>query len=275
MSKPTILNFAIETTKILKRNYSVAIDIRGKITAAEKKEILWKIERTLNQRAEFDFRIVANSGEQVSYFDAKKIMDENFYGSATIAGLFDENILSTTPPPLPFSRATLEQAKKDGKYLILFVDKDADGNPLTAKRMNELVQARLDKEGKGEKFLYSAASLDCWYKDEKFFTDEVPRAGWKLVTPEVKDSAYKTWDEQEELIQKENGTRLSFSEAIYVLATVGNDFLKNRYVWTSSRNSDGELVNLGYSDVDGSSVAGVRPDDWRGGLLASFSRSQD
>jgi len=84
-------------------------------------------------------------------------------------------------PPIPYSQADLEKAKKMGMYLILRLDKDGQGNPLTAKRMNDLKQAEFTRNNRG-KILYNAED---WYKNEEFFIGETPKLSWTLTSGDI------------------------------------------------------------------------------------------
>ena len=150
--------------------------------------------------------------------EAREILgDENVYGPDKIQQVFEVDLAPSEIPNLPFSREDLEKAKELGMILVLRVSHDSDYNPLTPARMHELLQPRLDAEGRG-KMLFR---ID-WYKDEPFFTRETPvrsfdrarndgggRAGddtlqaeWKLITRDIlPDSTSKNYLEQTRLLR--------------------------------------------------------------------------
>jgi len=95
-------------------------------------------------------------------------------------------------PEIPFTKEDLEKAKALGMYLILRLEKDKDGNPLTGQRMHELKQAEFKKQNKG-KILYDIN----WYKDEEFFRRETPQLAWALTSGGIlADSIRKNYIEQ-------------------------------------------------------------------------------
>jgi len=122
---------------------------------------------------------------------------ENVYGPEEIQNAFGFAVKNI--PPIPYRRADLEKAKQLGEMLVLRVSVDGEGNPMTMKRMNEIMAGRMDAaEGK---LLYSQkeqgkAGLqdDCWYENEAFFTSMPLKMEWKLVSKEfVADSTGKDY----------------------------------------------------------------------------------
>ena len=116
---------------------------------------------------------------------------EKVFGPAEVAQVWEVELKEV--PPIPYSREDLEKAKKLGMYLILRLDHDKDGRPLTGQRMNELKQAEFDRQGKG-KILNNAEG---WYKDKEFFTKEKPQLAWALTSCDIMaDSVDKDYIEQ-------------------------------------------------------------------------------
>ncbi|MFH1946695.1 MAG: AAA family ATPase [Candidatus Magasanikbacteria bacterium] len=100
-------------------------------------------------------------------------------------------------PEIPFSREDLEKAKEMGMFLILRIDKDEQGNALSPKKMEELKQADFTAQGKG-KIFYDKD----WYKDEEFFTQEVPEAKWALTSGNIlANSTNKNYIDQTALLR--------------------------------------------------------------------------
>ncbi|RJP47121.1 MAG: hypothetical protein C4584_00770 [Armatimonadetes bacterium] len=118
-------------------------------------------------------------GETVSVERAKSIMGNEFFGAEAIDKAFDIKILPRDIPPVPFSPEELETAKELGQFLILRLDRDSSGS-LTMQKMQRIVQPKFDSRSKG-KILYDPS----WYSSEDFFTKDVPKARWVLVTKEV------------------------------------------------------------------------------------------
>jgi len=99
-------------------------------------------------------------------------------------------------PPIPFSREELENAGRLGQMLVLRVDKAADGEPLTMKKIQEVIGGKMEASGKGP-----LRYPDDWYKDEDLFTKERPAPGWTLTTKEtVPGSASKDYIGQAEVM---------------------------------------------------------------------------
>src|SRR3989339_569361 len=83
--------------------------------------------------------------------------------------------------------------------LVLRVSVDGEGNPMTMKRMNEIMAGRMDAaEGKllcSQKEQGKAGLQDdCWYENEAFFMSMPLKMEWKLVSKEfVADSTGKDY----------------------------------------------------------------------------------
>ncbi|MDO8507937.1 MAG: hypothetical protein Q7S53_05245 [bacterium] len=101
--------------------------------------------------------------------EAKEIMGENFFGPLEIERTFGRKLDRSEIPEIPFSREDLEGAKELRQFLILRTDKDADGKPLTIKKMDE-------QFGLMEEF-----GSDAWARKESFFNTKTPRTGWALT----------------------------------------------------------------------------------------------
>ena len=113
-----------------------------------------------------------------------------------------------------------------------------------------------------------------WYKDEDFFTKEETRKGKREIVLEIQHLG-RSWNECNSL--KGSSEMLNFAEVTY-LAWKYPEFrklLEYKYTWTSSRASDGRLVDFGSSDADGAYVHGWTPGSVNGYLGVAFSRSLD
>ena len=111
--------------------------------------------------------------ESISVTQAKKILGrKNVLGPAEIEKHFPFKVPDV--PPIPFSREDLTKAKYLNQFLVLRVDQ-----PITMQGLCGYCQAKYDNLKAG-KVLYN----DSWYKNEKFYTEESPRAGWYLVSKE-------------------------------------------------------------------------------------------
>jgi len=138
------------------------------------------------QKIEAESPLPSQIAEQIK--TAEEIMgEENVLGIDAIEATFDFKPLPREIPNIPFSRVELIRAKELHQFLVLRVNKDKDGKPLTMEKMNELKGGKTKDESK---ILYSADDKgklkdDTWYKAEDFFSKEAPTLGWALVSKEV------------------------------------------------------------------------------------------
>ncbi len=127
---------------------------------------------------------------------AKGILKEDCLGPEEVKQALGIEIDPNGVPPIPFSKEELERAKGLNQFLILRIDKDNEGKPLTMQRINELAQPRFDAENKG-KLLYKVD----WYASEPFYTQETSSLSWALVSKEIiPDSTNKNYLDQTELL---------------------------------------------------------------------------
>jgi len=127
---------------------------------------------------------------------AKEILGNDCLGPNEVKKAFGIEIKSTEVPSIPFSAAELEKAKSLGQFLVLRVNHDLDGSPLTMQRMEGLLKTRYESED--EKVLYDTD----WYESEKFFTEETPEMEWALTSKEViPDSTDKNYLHQTDTLK--------------------------------------------------------------------------
>ena len=124
--------------------------------------------------------------------------------------------------------------------------------------MKEIVEKADNKTSDGKPLMYNIS----WYKDEKFYTEEKAREGWRIVAEHLIGKNLN-WNEQEEELKKLGGERLNVAEEIYILyayekvkgkrLTYGADVKPYgyEYSWTSSLSSSGEVVLVGAFDEYG------------------------
>ena len=113
----------------------------------------------------------------ISIKEARELLgDKMVLGPEEIATAFGFEIEESEIPPIPYSREELEKAKELGEQLILRVSHDNEGNPMTMKRINEIMETRMDPKTEG-KFLYDTGS----YKDEEFYKNDPLKTEWRLV----------------------------------------------------------------------------------------------
>jgi hypothetical protein len=110
--------------------------------------------------------------ETRTYFEAAEIMGESFYGVGAVEKTFGVRITPDKIPSIPFSKAELERAKQLGQELILYVDKNSEGKPLTAIEIN-----RLCERNENDSF---SITDNYWFKDDEYLKNMTPRMGWRL-----------------------------------------------------------------------------------------------
>ena len=135
--------------------------------------------------------------------------------------------------------------------------------------MKEIVEEADDKASDGKPLVYNIS----WYKDEKFYTEELTRAGWYVVSERL-FGKNKNWGEQETEIKNLKGKRLNAAEELYIQYAyekvngkklTHGDHVKNdspynwEYAWTSSLSSYGYVVHVGGFGADGVFVADAYP----------------
>ncbi|KKT51935.1 MAG: hypothetical protein VE96_C0023G0002 [candidate division Kazan bacterium GW2011_GWA1_44_22] len=112
---------------------------------------------------------------------AKEILGKDMLGPEAVNATF--GFSPEAIPPIPFSIEDLERAKELNQFLILRVDKTADGTPLDIHKMHGLIQPEFTAKNQG-KILNSYEESSSWYKNEDFLRD-IPRASWALVSKDV------------------------------------------------------------------------------------------
>lgn len=137
---------------------------------------------------------------ETSYEQAQEIMGESFYGNEEIKNTFGFELVAEKIPAIPYSPETLEKARENGEMLMLRVESDDKGSPMTMEKMNEMIQAFLeeDSEEKQERLLYDTD----WYENEDFFKNAPLRTEWRLVGKEfIPDSTSKNYVEQTKILR--------------------------------------------------------------------------
>jgi len=141
-----------------------------------------------------------SEGIETSYEQAQEIMSDSFYGVEEIKNTFKFEFPQEKVPAIPYSPEVLEKAKENGEMLVLRVESDGEGSPMTMERMNGLMQTILeeDSEEEQEKLLYDTD----WYQEEDFFKNTSLRTEWKLVGKNfVPDSTSKNYIEQTKILR--------------------------------------------------------------------------
>ncbi|MDO8507942.1 MAG: hypothetical protein Q7S53_05270 [bacterium] len=104
---------------------------------------------------------------------AQEMMGGKYFGPEAIEKAYRIKLERKDIPKIPFTKEDLEKAQECGDLLVLRVDKDSDGRPLTMERIEELVST----DGTS-----AAKKADKWWVKEKLFSHDIPRAGWALIS---------------------------------------------------------------------------------------------
>jgi len=198
-------------------------------------------------------RLIQNGGFEptTSQKRAREIMGKNFFGVEEAIKHFGVNPSRQQLAALseiPFSEAVLEQSKDTHVLVAVF--------PLSI----------LEVRGKVERKLFYSHE-DAWHNKQSF-AKERGEVTWQLVrkTP-VDNSTSKNWQEQQALLSKEDEVPTAqvmvYTIIGHYLAT-GERLFERIYVRTSSVDSDGYRVYVGYFD-SGGLVVNFDWDDRRGG----------
>lgn len=112
---------------------------------------------------------------------AEKILGQDFLGPEKIKEVFDIKLKPEEIPPIPFTIEQINKAKKLGMFLVLRINKDKNGKPITLNNFPSKVGI-IDA---GDKHFYN---------DSPFFKSESLMLEWSLTTkrivPETLKKAY-------------------------------------------------------------------------------------
>lgn len=113
---------------------------------------------------------------------AAEILGKEFLGPEAIKKAFSFELLAELIPPIPFTIEDLERAKELNQFLILRI-------PLTMQKMGEILS---------DQKVFSDTS---WYQNEAFYTTELSKPGWALVSKEpIPNSTNQNYIEQTQTI---------------------------------------------------------------------------
>jgi hypothetical protein len=152
---------SVDSPEIKKAGTEKAVDyfdINGDSVAAERiiKELNLSLD--LSKRQELGF---------TPFERAERIMRDGFFGPEKIKEVFGVHLEKI--PEIPYSPKTLKEARERGGVLILRIESDQKGDPLTIENMKKSrkIEIKSDK--------------DIDLSQEPFFTKEHPRTEWKIV----------------------------------------------------------------------------------------------
>jgi len=142
---------------------------------------LGEAERDIQRREELTKELLQIQQELEKIEKAQEIMGEDFMGPEQVANALNLDPTTIEVPPIPFSQAELEKAKQLGQFLILRIDKDSEGNPLTMQRIANLAQTQFEAQDKGRVLRDDIT----WFQNDSFFTADSLALKWALVSKEV------------------------------------------------------------------------------------------
>ena len=196
-----------------------------------------------NELATKVVRFIKNGGFEptTSQKRAREIMGCNFFGveeAITHFGVNPTRQELAALSEIPFSEPVLEELKNSHILVAVF--------PLSVLKIC----------GKVERNLFCSRE-DAWYNKQSF-AKEHGKVSWQLVrkTP-VDNSTAKSWQEQQALLGKDDEVPTS-QVVVYTIIghflAVGERLLEHIYVRTSSVDSGGYRVYVGYFDSRGLGV---------------------
>lgn len=151
----------------------------------------------------------AQTHERVDLQEARDILGaDNVLGPEALKATWDLDLLPEDIPDVPYSREQLEGARKMNMMLVLRIDHDRDGHPLTGERMNEILEPQLQAQNKG-RLLFK----EIWYSNEPFYKDTTPKPKWKLVTrDQLPNSTNIDYADQTKLLRDTLATQLDLTQ---------------------------------------------------------------
>jgi hypothetical protein len=135
---------------------------------------------------------------------AKEIFGEDYFGPEAVEKAFGVHLELKDIPDIPFTVAEMERSRVLGEYMMLRIDKGADGRPLT---LNSFVRL-------GQTHSPTYVSQRIWnFSQDPFFCEETPRRSWALVTPNCLPSSFN---------------KNYFSQTLIALSYLRNDFFRGK-----------------------------------------------
>lgn len=176
--------------------------------------------------------------------EAKKILGRNFVGPNELLRI-NKRLKILVPknnlPKIPLKTKDLIKLKKD-YILILGINKDKHGRPLTINRLREIFG--LDPK-KSEPCFYNQD----WYLQEKFASKKTLETKWYIIKKTVSTKTKgKTPQEIDRILTKKE----SFPSAILATFAFFSYYLLNRkilwkedFIWCKDSDSNGDRIYVG------------------------------
>ncbi len=152
----------------------------ARVALTQAQELKEKLEKEVNEFSpEFG----------ISQEQAREIMGEDFYGKERIKAAFGFELNDADIPEIPYTKEKIEWAKKEGMMLMLFLDRDHEGNPFTPKRIGEIFESTSKDVGDRNFFAYDTNIRHVSQQD--FFTTETAPRRWRLVAKKMVAHSYQ------------------------------------------------------------------------------------
>lgn len=238
---------------------------------------------------------------ETSIEQAKELLGSDFLGAEAIEAVFGREVVPAVIPPIPFSLEELEKARdsKD-QFLILRTDQvpaDKLALPNTKRTLEKAPQTRwalVTKEilpdSVSKNYLQQTEQIIIHLEEQVFADREIPKEYMEAIAefesqkeelrPLAESSDEKKWKPAAERLANLKITQLcrqTRDEVLYDLEVYhkANDqyLMPDKWTWTSSRASSGDLVYVGLFDAGGVDVSSYRPASSFDFLGVSFSRS--
>ncbi|MDO8598638.1 MAG: hypothetical protein Q7S02_00855, partial [bacterium] len=131
---------------------------------------------------------------------ARELLGERMvFGPEAVRAMFGIELRLENIPPIPYSREELERAKENGEVLVLRIDHDGEGRPLTLDRMEGILRER-----GGQVFARPDDVEDARQFDMEFFTKDIPRVGWVLVrVAEIPETRHLSIEGQQAFMRRD------------------------------------------------------------------------
>lgn len=243
----------------------------------------------------------SESVSTVELDEAKELLGKDFLGPESVAAVFGPDSVRIDMPPILIPRQELEDAaRKKDKFLILRSNRiPADKLALSATKKSlekapdtcwALVTKDIIADTTSKNYVEQTEQMIKYLQENIFAGREIPSEYQEAITEFeaqkeelrllAQSSDESQWKLATERLSNLNITRLcrpTRDEVLYDMEVYyqANDerLFPDKYTWTSTRDSDGHLVDVGGFDAGGASVGRDRPDDRDAYLGVSFSRS--
>jgi len=179
----------------------LCLEIAKKYKDFQKVENAWRLEYEKALKKDKSAIRIAHSGIKevqdsleviensigCSYKRAKELFQEDFFGIEELTETFGFRP-NVEIPKIKFTKEQLKEAREHGEMLVLRISQDNEGNPMTMKRILEIMAPRMPKNEKLLNDQRSAGSSKpgnrSWMKEEPFFTQASLKTEWVLIGKE-------------------------------------------------------------------------------------------